>query len=154
MLENKLRAKIILWQVLFLVCNHLLKWKSFPFRLLTRVVQICVYLCVVWFQYHPFKSILSFSKCMSRPNEAFRGHSGPRTELLRYLDFLPGVIPWPYIHCKPHRHVPAQRIWFLRFFGLKPGIHFAHFGLELGVVFERKKRRVSTYLSFQFQIKE
>ena len=44
-------------------------------------------------QYHPFKSILSFSKCISRPNEAFRGHSGPRTELLRYLDFLPGVIP-------------------------------------------------------------
>ena len=84
-------------------------------------------------------------------------HSGPRTELLRYLDFLPGVtcIPFefPYIHCKPHRHVPTQRIWFLRFFVLKTDIHFAHFGLELGVVFERKKRRVSTYLSFQFQLK-
>ena len=86
-------------------------------------------------------------------------HSGPRKELLRYLDFfLPGVtcIPFefPYIHCKPHRHVPTQRIWFLRFFVLKTDIHFAHFGLELGVVFEGKKRRVSTYLSFQFQIKE
>ena len=48
----------------------------------------------------------------------------------------------------------TQRIWFLHFFGLKMGIYFAHFGLELGVVFEGKKRRVSTYLSFQFQIKE
>ena len=44
-------------------------------------------------QYHPFKSILSFSKCMSRTNEALRGHSGPRTEVLRYLDSLPGNIP-------------------------------------------------------------
>ena len=43
---------------------------------------------------------------------------------------------------------------FCVFFGLKTGIHFAHFGMELGMVFEGKKRRVSTYLSFQFQINE
>ena len=115
--------------------------------------NLCLPLCCL-VQYHPFKSILSFSKCMSRPNEAFR----PADGTFKYLDFLPGVtcIPFefPYIYCKPHRHVPTRRIWFLRFFGLKTGIHFAHFGLELGVVFEGKKRRVSTYLSFQFQIKE
>ena len=83
--------------------------------------------CLV--QCDPFKSILSFSKCMSRPNEAFRGDPGPRTKFLRYLDFLPGNIPL---------YVPTQRIWFLHFFGLKTGIHFAHFGLELGMVFEGK----------------
>ena len=38
---------------------------------------------------------------------------------------------------KPYRYVPPQRIWFLRRFGLKKGIDFAHFGLESGVVFER-----------------
>ena len=36
-----------------------------------------------------------------------------------------------------HRYVPTQRIWFLGLFGLKTGMHFAHFGLELGMVFER-----------------
>ena len=72
---------------------------------------------------------------MSRPNKAFRGHSGPRTELLRYLDFL------PYIHRKPHRYVPPKRIWFLRFFGLKTGIHFAPSGLELRVSMGLTDRR-------------
>ena len=33
---------------------------------------------------------------------------------------------------KPYRHVPPQRVWFLRRFGPKTGIVFAHFGLELG----------------------
>ena len=153
MLENKLRAKIILRQVLFLVCNHLLKWKSFPFRLLTRVVQICVYHCVVWFSIIPSNQFFPFqSTCLGQMK-----HSGPRTELLRYLDFLPGVtcIPFefPYIHCKPHRHVPTQRIWFLRFFVLKTDIHFAHFGLEL----KRQIRAYTTFFSLenhsQFQTK-
>ena len=27
-------------------------------------------------------------------------------------------------------------VWFLRRFGVKTGIDFAHFGLELGMVFE------------------
>lgn len=39
----------------------------------------------------------------------------------------------PYIS---HRHVPAQRVWFFGLFGLKAGINFAHFGLELGMDFE------------------
>ena len=35
---------------------------------------------------------------------------------------------------KPYRYVPPHRVGFLRRFGLKMGIHFAHFGLESGVV--------------------
>ena len=38
--------------------------------------------------------------------------------------------------CKPYGYVLPQRVWFLRRFGLKTGIGFAHFGLELGMVFE------------------
>ena len=37
---------------------------------------------------------------------------------------------------KPYRYVPPHRVGFLRRFVLKTGIHFAHFGLESGVVFE------------------
>ena len=37
---------------------------------------------------------------------------------------------------KPYRYVPSQRVWFWGLFGLKTGIHFAHFGLELCMVFE------------------
>ena len=37
---------------------------------------------------------------------------------------------------KPYRYVPPQMVWFLRRFGVKTGIDFAHFGLELGMVFE------------------
>ena len=37
---------------------------------------------------------------------------------------------------KPYRHVPPQRVRFLRRFSLKTAIHFAHFGLDLGMVFE------------------
>ena len=38
---------------------------------------------------------------------------------------------------KLYRYVPPHRVGFLRRFGLKTGIHFAHFGLESGIVFER-----------------
>ena len=34
-----------------------------------------------------------------------------------------------------YRYVPPHRVGFLRRFGLKTGIHFAHFGLESGIVF-------------------
>ena len=37
---------------------------------------------------------------------------------------------------KPYRYVPSNRVRFLRRFGLKTDIHFAHFGLESGMVFE------------------
>ena len=37
---------------------------------------------------------------------------------------------------KPHRYVPPQRVGFLRRFGLKTGVDFAHFDLESVMVFE------------------
>ena len=37
---------------------------------------------------------------------------------------------------KLYRHVPPHRVGFLHRFGLKTGIHLAHFGLESGVDFE------------------
>ena len=37
---------------------------------------------------------------------------------------------------KPYGYVPPHRVGFLRRFGLKTGIHFAHFSLESGMVFE------------------
>ena len=36
---------------------------------------------------------------------------------------------------KPYRYEPPQRVWFLRRFGLKTGVDFAHFDLESGNVF-------------------
>ena len=39
---------------------------------------------------------------------------------------------------KPYRYVLSHRVRFLSGFGLKTGIDFAHFGLESGVVFERR----------------
>ena len=37
---------------------------------------------------------------------------------------------------KPYRYVPPRQVAFLGRFGLKTSIHFAHFGLESGMVFE------------------
>ena len=37
---------------------------------------------------------------------------------------------------KLYRYVPPHRVGFLRGFDLKTDIHFAHFGLESGMVFE------------------
>ena len=37
---------------------------------------------------------------------------------------------------KLYRYVPPYRVGFLRRFGLKTSIHFAHVGLESGMVFE------------------
>ena len=44
--------------------------------------------------------------------------------------------------------MPLQRTGFLRRFGLKTGLDFAQFGLELGMVFEET---TGVYLSVQFQ---
>ena len=41
---------------------------------------------------------------------------------------------------KLYRYVPPHRVGFLHGFGLKTGIHIAHFGLESGMVFERTTR--------------
>ena len=47
----------------------------------------------------------------------------------------------PYISYL-YRYVLPHRVEFLRRFGLKTGIHFAHFGMESGVVFEGTKKSV------------
>ena len=39
-----------------------------------------------------------------------------------------------------YRHVPHLQVGFLRCFGLKTGIHFTHFGLELGKVYKATTR--------------
>ena len=41
---------------------------------------------------------------------------------------------------KLYRYVPPYRVGFLRRFGLKTSVHFAHFGLESGMVFEGTTR--------------
>ena len=47
----------------------------------------------------------------------------------------------------------ADRVGFLRRFGLKIGMHFAHFGLQSGMVFGGTTGvQLRTYLSFQFQM--
>ena len=42
---------------------------------------------------------------------------------------------WGTALYKPCRYVPPHWVGFLHCFGLKMGIHLAHFGLELGMVF-------------------
>ena len=37
---------------------------------------------------------------------------------------------------KPYRYVPPHRVGFSPRFGVKTGMHFTHFGLESGMVFE------------------
>ena len=48
-------------------------------------------------------------------------------------------------------YVPPHRVGFLCLFGLKTGIHFAHFGLGSGMLFEGTTG-VYEYLSFQLQM--
>ena len=52
--------------------------------------------------------------------------------LRKFRNFARGGTPL----YKPYRYEPPHRVGFLRRFGLKTGIHFAHFGLESGIVFE------------------
>ena len=101
--------------------TFILKWKSFPFSLPDESllnVFLITGLCTVWLSTLQTNSFL-FS--VSRPNEVFRGHPGPRTEFLRYLDFLPGDISL----YQPYRYVPPRRVcfFFLRFFGLLKTVH-------------------------------
>ena len=51
---------------------------------------------------------------------------------------------------KQYRYVPPHRVGFLRRFGLKTSIRFAHIGLESG--FKGTTGVYETYLSFQFQM--
>ena len=48
--------------------------------------------------------------------------------------------------------MPPHRVGFLRRFGLKTGIYFAHFGLKSGMVFEGTTGPYERIFSFQFQM--
>ena len=47
---------------------------------------------------------------------------------------------------KPYRYVQPHRVGFLRRFGLKTGIHFVHFGLESGMVFEGSTECMNVFI--------
>ena len=53
---------------------------------------------------------------------------------------------------KLYRYVPPHRVGFLRRFGLKTGMHFAHFVLESGMVFEGTTGVYERIYRFQFQM--
>ena len=58
--------------------------------------------------------------------------------------------PYNYL---PYRYVLPQTVWFLLHFGLKTGVDFAYFGLNLGIVFEGKWEGINVLiLLFQFQM--
>ena len=42
--------------------------------------------------------------------------------------------------------MPPRQVGFLHRFGLKTGIHFAHFGLESGMVFEGISERMNVFV--------
>ena len=50
------------------------------------------------------------------------------------IEIKPGGVGTP-LH-KLYRYVLPHRVGFLRGFVLKTGLHFAHFGLKSGIVFE------------------
>ena len=47
---------------------------------------------------------------------------------------------------RSHENYRRDRVRFLRRFGLKTGVHFAHFGLESGMVFERSKDCMNVFI--------
>ena len=62
------------------------------------------------------------------------------THCLRHFNFAIFLFLYRGINVKRKfhviRYVTPQRVWFLGLFGLKTAIHFAHFCLESGIVFE------------------
>ena len=66
-----------------------------------------------------------------------RGGGGEGTTLYkpyRYATSFPGSLSYP--GNEVYRYVPPKMVGFWGLFGLKKAIHFVHFGLELGMVFE------------------
>ena len=53
---------------------------------------------------------------------------------------------------KLYRYVPPHRVGFWRRFGLTTGIHFTHFGLKSGMVFEGTTGPYERIFLFQFQM--
>ena len=91
--------------------------------------------CLV--QYHTFKSILSFSKYISRPNEVFKRALRPAERIFKILGFSPGEYSLKYTVSHIGMCHPRDMV-FVLFLSKNGYINFAHFGLELGMVFEEK----------------
>ena len=53
---------------------------------------------------------------------------------------------------KLYRYVPPRRVGFLRRFDLRTSIHFSHFGLESGMVFEGTTGVNERIYRFKFQM--
>ena len=51
---------------------------------------------------------------------------------------------------KLYRYVPPYQVGFLRCFGLKTDIHFSHFGLEAGMVFEGTTECMKVFMVMDF----
>ena len=51
------------------------------------------------------------------------------------------LLPYPL-----YRYMPPHRVGFLRRFALKTGIHFAHFGVESGMVFEGTTESINVFI--------
>ena len=65
-------------------------------------------------------------------------YDGVKTKLgptLRRIENVKKILGGTPLY-KLYRYVPPHWVGFLRRFGLKTGINFAHFGLESGMVFE------------------
>ena len=65
-------------------------------------------------------------------------YDGVKTKLgptLRRIENVKKILGGTPLY-KLYRYVPPHWVGFLRRFGLKTGIDFAHFGLESGMVFE------------------
>ena len=51
-----------------------------------------------------------------------------------------------FVKQRSHENYRRDRVRFLRRFGLKTGVHFAHFGLESGMVFERSTDCMNVFI--------
>ena len=51
-----------------------------------------------------------------------------------------------FVKQRSHENYRHGRVRFLRLFGLKTGVHFAHFGLQSGMVFERTREFMNVFI--------
>ena len=81
----------------------------------------------------------------SRPNLASNAkilNLEKKNQWGKQRELFPGGTPL----YKPYRYVPPHRVGFLGRFGLKTGIHFVHFGVESGWVFEGTTKCITVFI--------
>ena len=68
------------------------------------------------------------------------------------LDLVTNIGPVPKggggtpLCCRLYRYVPCHRVGFWSRFGLKTGVHFAHFGLKSGIVSRELRERMNVFI--------